>query len=121
MSSYKIAILGSGNVGYQLTWHLHNNGHQIVQVFSRHLPSAKFIGNLMDIPTTDQISEITKEADIYLLSVKDDAIEEVVNQLHLGDKVIAHTSGTVTMKILESVSTNYVFLSSSNTFQKRVT
>lgn len=107
MSSYKIAILGSGNVGYQLTWHLHNNGHKIIQVFSRHLPSAKFIGNLMDIPCTDQISEITKEADIYLLSVKDDAIEEVVNQLHLGDKVIAHTSGTVTMKILESVSTNY--------------
>ncbi|HYV94770.1 MAG TPA: DUF2520 domain-containing protein [Chitinophagales bacterium] len=103
----KIAILGAGNVGYQLAWHLNNNGHQIVQVFSRHLPAAKFIGNLMDIACTDKIEEITKGADIYLLSIRDDAIEEVVKQLRLGDKVIAHTSGTVPMKILEQVSTNY--------------
>ena len=103
----KIAILGAGNVGYQLCWHLHNNGHKIIQVFSRHLPEAKFIGNLMDVECTDDISEITDEADVYLLAVKDDVVEEVAEQLHLGDKVIVHTSGTVPMKALETVSSNY--------------
>jgi len=107
MSRYKIAILGAGNVGYQLAWHLHNNEHEIVQVFSRHLPAARFIGNLMDIPCTDKIHEITQDADIYLLSIKDDAIDEVAGQLRLGNKVIAHTSGTVPMKILAPVSTNH--------------
>jgi len=107
MSSYKIAILGAGNVGYQLTWHLNNSGHEIVQVYSRHLPSAKWIGNLMDIPCTTSISEITKEADIYLIAVNDDSVAEVSRELKLSDKVVAHTSGAVPMNILEGVSTNY--------------
>ncbi len=106
-TSYKIVILGAGNVGYQLAWHLHNSGHQIVQIFSRHLPSAKWIGNLMDIPCTTSINEITDDADIYLISVNDDSIQEVAQQLHLKDKVVAHTSGAVPMKILDGVSTNY--------------
>jgi predicted short-subunit dehydrogenase-like oxidoreductase (DUF2520 family) len=103
----KIAILGAGNVGYQLAWHLNNTGHQVVQVFSRHLPAAKFLGNLMDIPCTDKMEEITKDADVYLLTVNDDSIEQLTPQLHLGDKVIVHTSGTVPMNVLEKVSTNY--------------
>jgi len=107
MSNYKIAILGAGNVGYQLTWHLNNTGHQIVQVFSRHLPSAKWIGNLMDIPCTTKISEITHDADIYLIAVSDDSVAEVAKELHLGNKVVAHTSGAVPMQILEGVSENY--------------
>jgi len=107
MSSYKIAILGAGNVGYQLTWHLNNTGHQIVQVFSRHLPSAKWIGNLMDIPCTTNISEITKDADIYLIAVNDDSVAQVASELKLGDKVVAHTSGAVPMNILKGVSSNY--------------
>lgn len=107
MSNYKIAILGAGNVGYHFAWHLHNAGHRIVQIFSRHLPSAKFIGNLMDIPCTTTVSEITGEAEIYLICVNDDSIGEVSAQLQLGDKIVAHTSGAVPMKILQGVSSNY--------------
>ena len=107
MANYKIVILGAGNVGYQLAWHLHNSGHEIIQVFSRHLPAAKWIGNLMDIPCTDNLTELTDEGEIYLLSVKDDAIEEVTSQLHLGDKIIAHTSGTIPLHALERVSKNH--------------
>lgn len=107
MNAYKIVIIGSGNVGYQLAWHLHNSGHQIVQVFSRHLPSAKWIGNLMDIPCTDSYREIDQEADIYLVTVKDDAIGEVASQLKLNDQVIAHTSGSVPGSVLKDVSKNF--------------
>jgi predicted short-subunit dehydrogenase-like oxidoreductase (DUF2520 family) len=107
MSNYRIAILGAGNVGYQLTWHLNNGGHQIVQVYSRHLPAAKWVGNLMDIPFTSDINELTTDADVYFIAVNDDSVPEVAKQLHLGDKVVAHTSGAVPMSILEGVSTNY--------------
>ncbi|MBK6483082.1 MAG: DUF2520 domain-containing protein [Chitinophagaceae bacterium] len=107
MKSYKIVIIGSGNVGYQMAWHLHNAGHQIIQVFSRHLPSAKWIGNLMDIPCTDSYSEISQEADIYLVTVKDDAISDVAEQLKLNGQVIAHTSGSVPGSVLKNVSDNF--------------
>ncbi len=107
MKIYKIVIIGSGNVGYQMAWHLHNAGHQIIQVFSRHLPSAKWIGNLMDIPCTDTYAEISQDADIYLVTVKDDAISEVAEQLKLNGQVIAHTSGSVPGSVLANVSSNY--------------
>ena len=107
-------------MGYQLAWHLHNSGHEIVQVYGRHLAAAKFIGNLMDIPCTDKISDITDEADIYLLSVNDDAIEEIARNLRLGDKVIAHTSGSVAMKILDPVSPNYGIFYPLQTLSKNV-
>lgn len=107
MSNYKIAILGAGNVGYQLTWHLNNSGHTIVQVYSRHLPSAKWVGNLMDIPFTSDMAALTREADIYLIAVNDDSVADVATQLKLGDKVVAHTSGAVPMDILHGVSRNY--------------
>ena len=74
----------------------------------------------MDIPVTDKIEEIVKDADVYLLAVRDDAIEEVVKQLRLGDKVIVHTSGTVPMKILEQVSTNYGIFYPLQTLSKNV-
>ncbi|MBS1657386.1 MAG: DUF2520 domain-containing protein [Chitinophagales bacterium] len=107
MSNYKIAILGAGNVGYQLTWHLNNNGHRIVQVYSRHLPAAKWVGNLMDIPFTSDINQLATDADLYFIAVNDDSVPEVARQLRLGDKVVAHTSGAVPMNILEGVSSNY--------------
>jgi predicted short-subunit dehydrogenase-like oxidoreductase (DUF2520 family) len=107
MNNYKIAILGAGNVGYQLTWHLNNNGHRIVQVYSRHLPAAKWVGHLMDIPFTSDINQLTTEADLYFIAVNDDSVPEVARQLRLGDKVVAHTSGAVPMNILEGVSSNY--------------
>lgn len=107
MTSYKIVIIGSGNVGYQMAWHLHNSGHQIIQVFSRHLPSAKWIGNLMDIPCTDSYEEISQDGDIYLVTVKDDAITEVAEQLKLNGQVIAHTSGSVPGNVLKNVSENF--------------
>lgn len=107
MKEYKIVIIGSGNVGYQMAWHLHNSGHKIIQVFSRHLPSAKWIGNLMDIPCTDSYDDISQDADIYLVTVKDDAIQEVAERLKLNGQVIAHTSGSVPGHVLQGSSENF--------------
>ncbi len=107
MNQFQVCIVGAGNVGYQLAWHLHYAGHRITEVFSRHLPAAKRVGVLLDIPYTDRLDALSNKADIYLISVKDDAITEVVSKLHLPGKVVAHTSGTVAMELLSSVSEHY--------------
>ncbi len=116
----RIVIIGSGNVAYQLAWHLHNSGHQIIQIVSRHLEAAKWIGNLIDIPCTDRYSEISMLADVYLLTVKDDAIEEVASKLNLIDRVIAHTSGTVGLDALQNTSTNHGILYPLQTLSRNV-
>ncbi|MCS6991012.1 MAG: DUF2520 domain-containing protein [Chitinophagales bacterium] len=107
MQPVAVTIVGAGNVGYHLAWHLHNAGQRIVQVFSRHLPAARWIGTLLDVPYTDRLEDINQESEIYLISVKDDAISEVVTRLRLPEKIVAHTSGTVPMDVLQPVSRRY--------------
>ncbi|MCS6916190.1 MAG: DUF2520 domain-containing protein [Chitinophagales bacterium] len=107
MQPVSVTIVGAGNVGYHLAWHLHNAGHRVEQVFSRHLPAARWVGTLLDIPYTNRLEDIKPDSDIFLISVKDDAIGEVVNRLRLPEKIVAHTSGTVPMDLLQPVSSHY--------------
>lgn len=107
MEPVAVTIVGAGNVGYHLAWHLHNAGQRVVQVFSRHLPAAQWVGSLLDVPYTNRLEDINRDSDIYLISVKDDAIGTVVENLRLPGKVVAHTSGTVPMELLRPVSEHY--------------
>lgn len=106
MTAYKIVIIGSGNVGYQMAWHLHNSGHEIAGI------QQAFTFRKMDwqpdgYSCTDSYDDISQDADIYLVTVKDDAIKEVAEQLKLNGQVIAHTSGSVPGSVLKTVSKNY--------------
>ncbi|MBA3648423.1 MAG: DUF2520 domain-containing protein [Chitinophagales bacterium] len=119
MKKYRIVMLGAGNVGFQLACHLRNNGQHILQVFSRHL-SATWNSTLRDIPFTKKISEIEQDGDIYLIAVKDDAIKEIIPKLFLPDKIVAHTSASIPMDILSSVTKNYGVFYPLQTISKNI-
>lgn len=74
----------------------------------------------MDVPCTTSITELTGDADIYLMAVNDDSVPELAKQLRLGDKVVAHTSGAVPMNILEGVSSNYGIFYPLQTLSKNI-
>jgi predicted short-subunit dehydrogenase-like oxidoreductase (DUF2520 family) len=104
MSSYKIVLIGAGNVANHLGNALQNSGHQIVQVFSKTLDNAEELGLMLNTPYTDNLSDIDKDADIYLLAVKDYAIDDVILELRLPGKIVAHTSGAVPLQGMEHIS-----------------
>jgi len=103
----RISLIGSGNVASHLGRQLHNNGFEIVQVYSRNLAHANRLAEELESQAVNHISYINSDADLYLFSLKDDAYEEVLKEWTLKDVPMAHTSGSLEGSILKNHSENY--------------
>ena len=102
-----IVILGGGNVAYHLTNALlKNEVVNVVQVYNRSLDKINCFKNSTSI--TNNLSDL-KEADIYILAVSDNVISEISSSLNLKNKLVVHTSGSMAMDELKSVSKKGVF------------
>jgi predicted short-subunit dehydrogenase-like oxidoreductase (DUF2520 family) len=102
-----IVIIGSGNVAAVLGRKFKAAGHEIVQVFSRNASSASSLAYEWDTESANYITLLNKNADIYIVAVPDDAIAEVVSDMHLPGKVVAHTAASVPKEVLKNVSDHY--------------
>lgn len=96
----KIVLLGSGNVATHLGHALKEARHEILQVWSRTRSNAAVLGEALSAAYTDNINALDSTADIYILSVKDDAIAAVASSFPFTDKLLVHTSGTASMESL---------------------
>jgi len=102
-----IVILGGGNVAFHLTNALlKNSAVNVVQVYNRSLEKISCFKNSTSI--TNNLSEL-KDADIYILAVSDNVISELSSTLNLKNKLVVHTSGSMAMDELKSVSDKGVF------------
>jgi len=97
-----IVLLGSGNVATHLALALKAVGENIKQVFSPNLINAKKLADKVDAKSASSFSEIDQKADLYVISVKDDAIAEVARNLKGVNGLVVHTSGTTDIKVLSS-------------------
>ncbi len=102
----RIVILGSGNVATQLAIVLRQNGFHISQVYSPNPRHAKALATVVKAKPVSAISKIEKNADAYIIAVKDDAIAPLAKKLKLKDKLVVHTSGTAAINILAPASSN---------------
>ena len=100
----KIDIIGRGNVGWHLT-----------QAFE-----GKADVNCVN-PCT--LEDLRRDADLYLISVTDDAIADVARRLAVSlptDAVVAHTSGTTGLDAIRPMFANSGVFYPLQTFTKRV-
>jgi predicted short-subunit dehydrogenase-like oxidoreductase (DUF2520 family) len=103
----KVIILGSGNVASHLIKAMEaNDAIDLVQVFAR---SKKSIENLINSSKITTSFSNLKDADIYVISVSDKAIEEVSNQIPFIDKLVVHTSGTMDFRVMHPKNKRGVF------------
>ncbi|HEX6169919.1 MAG TPA: Rossmann-like and DUF2520 domain-containing protein [Chitinophagaceae bacterium] len=102
-----IVILGSGNVAAVLGRKFKAAGHNILQVVSRNAPAASQLAYEWDTESTNYSSIINRNADVYIVAVSDDAIDDVVTDLQLPRKVVAHTAASVSKDVLKNVSDHY--------------
>jgi predicted short-subunit dehydrogenase-like oxidoreductase (DUF2520 family) len=80
----KVAIVGYGNVGFHLAKQISSKRHEVT-IFSRS-PLEEYV-----LP----METLSPEAfDFIILSVPDDKIKEVSEQLDVSDAIILHTSGS---------------------------
>lgn len=101
-----ITILGAGNVATQLSLAFRKAGHTIVQIFNRSGEAGELLAKTVGAEFVSDARKL-KDADIYLIAVKDDAIADVASQLKVEGKVVAHTSGSKTKDLLKFCSANH--------------
>lgn len=102
-----IVILGSGNVAAVLGRKFKAAGHSILQIVSRNASVASKLAYEWDTESTNYPSIINRNADVYIVAVSDDAIDDVVADLQLPKKVVAHTAASVSKEVLKNVSEHY--------------
>jgi len=103
----RIVILGTGNLATQLGMALHAQHAEIIQVYGRTSTSASDLANLLGCTYTTSKPAIITDADLYILAVSESAITEVLSDTPIRDRLIVHTSGSISIDILAPFSGNY--------------
>ena len=136
----RIVFIGAGNVASHIAPALEESGAGVVvQVYSRTIESARLLASeLHDACPVDEVGLIVDDADIYIISVADDAIATLVDKIkeafqsregrerlygeHLADNspLWLHTSGSIGMEALSSLSSRYGVFYPLQTFSKNV-
>lgn len=115
-----IVIIGSGNTAAVLGRKFVAAGHRILQVISRNAAAASELAYEWDTESANYMSLISRNADVYIVAVTDDALEEVTQGLILPGKVVAHTAGSVSMDVLKNVTPHYGVFYPLQTLRKDV-
>ncbi|MFD2914709.1 Rossmann-like and DUF2520 domain-containing protein [Psychroserpens luteus] len=88
-----VVILGAGNVAHHLYKAFFSSENvTVTQWYNRNIQSMRPFNN--EVQLTDNLSQLI-EADIYIIAVSDDAISELSQQLPFEDRLVVHTSGSV--------------------------
>lgn len=103
----KLVMIGAGNVATVLGRKLKRAGHEILQVVNHHADNARLLAAELDCAAIDFSGKISPGADMYIVAIKDGALPELHQQLHLGTKTIVHTAGAVSKDVLKDISPNY--------------
>ena len=94
----KIVIIGSGNVAYHLAKAFTQNNIEVSQIFGRNEVELNKISEELNIPySTKELAD----ADLYLISVSDSAVEQVSDLIKNEKALVAHTSGSLPIETLK--------------------
>lgn len=103
----KVTILGAGNVATHLYQSCSSSVQfNVIQVFNRNIDHLDFVKE-----NDKKASDLNKlkKADLYLIAIKDEAIEELVENLNTEEGVVVHTSGSQPMNTLKKFKNFGVF------------
>ncbi len=106
---HDIVLIGSGNLATVLGLKLSLSGQKIVQVFSRNPEHAKLLADQLNCTGVHSLDHLNKNADLYLICIKDDAIADLSSKLSnqlTPDKLIAHSSGVNSPDIIDAYFKN---------------
>jgi predicted short-subunit dehydrogenase-like oxidoreductase (DUF2520 family) len=117
--SLNFCFIGAGNLATHLSICLKKAGFSILQVYSRTENSAKKLAEILGCNYTISPENITSDADIYIVALKDSALEEVLPQINFNNKLVIHTSGSLPVSVLENYSANFGVFYPLQTFSKK--
>jgi len=93
----QIVIIGSGNVAYHLAKAFKLKDIPLMQIFGRNGEELKKISEELGISYS---TEHLQDADLYIICVSDNSVENVSQMITKKNCLVAHTSGSLPKEIL---------------------
>lgn len=109
MNQLKIVMLGAGNVAFHLSQALAGAGHIISQVYNRSEQAGIELAKLVNSTLVTKTELIDNKADLYIISVSDNAIKGLTERIEIKNKSIVHTAGSVDCSVLKKAKNHGVF------------
>ncbi|MFA9370358.1 MAG: Rossmann-like and DUF2520 domain-containing protein [Labilibaculum antarcticum] len=114
----KVVMIGAGNLANQLSLALHENGIEILQVYSRTVESAKALAEKLNCKYTISVKEIEKNADLYVFALSDKALQPILDGLPVPIGKVVHTAGSIPVEVFENYAEFYGVFYPLQTFSK---
>ncbi|KAA3646942.1 MAG: DUF2520 domain-containing protein [Bacteroidetes bacterium] len=95
----RVTIIGAGNVGHNFGKAFRQAGYVINEIYSRTQSSALLLSQTLNCDYTTDLKSIKSNTDLIILAINDDALETVINQIKIKDKIIVHSSGSTPLSL----------------------
>jgi len=116
----RIACIGSGGVASSLLPALYGAGYKIVQICSRNLATAQALAKVVGASASGSLADLDLHADVYVITVPDSEIENVLSASVFGAGLVVHTSGSTPISVFEKYKVErYGVLYPLQTFSKQ--
>lgn len=117
MKKLRVVMLGSGNVATSLAMALKDNC-EVVQIYSRSIDNARELAQKVDCEAINDMKKLDKKGDIYIISVKDDAIASVIGATPNNGALWLHTSGSTPIEVFKGKRERYGVFYPMQSFSK---
>ena len=102
----KFGFIGAGNVGFSLGKYFADHDLDVVGYYSESKEDSLEAAEFTNSKSYDSVDEILADSDVLFLTVPDDSIGKVweqVDSIQFTDKIICHTSGVHTSEIFSGL------------------
>ena len=114
----KVVFIGSGNLATHLSLAMKGAGVEVVQVYSQTESHASLLANKLSCSYTTKPESIVVDADIYIFSVKDSALLDLIHKIPQNKGLWLHTAGSVPRGVFDGYNDRYGVLYPLQTFSK---
>jgi predicted short-subunit dehydrogenase-like oxidoreductase (DUF2520 family) len=114
----KIVFIGAGNLATCVSMEMQRVGMTVGQICSRTGEHAESLAKKLNCRWTCRLSEIETDADLYIFSLKDTALQEVIPKVKPNGGLWVHTAGSVPMNVFEGYAQRYGVFYPMQTFTK---
>lgn len=115
----KVVFIGAGNLATSLSQEMRRVGFTIKQVYSRTQVSAELLARTLGCVWTIRPDEVQDDADLYIFSLKDAVLSDVISQIRPNKGLWIHTAGSMPMDVFAGYAERYGVLYPLQTFSKK--
>ena len=114
----RVVFVGAGNLATRLSLEMRKSGMSIGQVYSHTSEHAKILADELGCGWTVVPEDIVEDADLYVFSLKDAVLQDVIARVKPNNGLWVHTAGSMPISVFEGLTARYGVVYPLQTFSK---